>query len=54
MNCLLFPVDLKSLYTLIPVEDAIAMIQRLVFDFQTVIPNAHLIDLLGLLLGTVL
>ena len=33
------------------VEDAIAMIQRLVFGFQTVIPNAHLIiNLLGLVL----
>ena len=32
-------------------EDAIAIIQKLVFDFQTVIPNAHLIiDLLGLIL----
>ena len=32
-------------------EDAIAMIQKLVFDFQTVIPNDHLIiDLLELVL----
>lgn len=28
---------------LIPVEDAITMIQKIVFDFQTVIPNAQLI-----------
>jgi hypothetical protein len=26
-----------------PVEDAITMIQKIVFDFQTVIPNAQLI-----------
>ena len=39
------------MYTLIPVEDAISIIQKVVFDFQTVIPNAHLIiDLLGLVL----
>ena len=32
-------------------EDAIAMIQKLVFDYQNVIPNTHLIiDLLGLVL----
>ena len=36
----------KSFYTLILVGGAIFMIQKLVFDFQTVIPNAHpIIDL---------
>ena len=52
-DCLLFTIDFTSLYISIPVEDAIAMIQKLgmVFDFQMVIPNAHLIiDLLGLVL----
>ena len=45
----LFKTGFKSLRTLIPVEDAISMIQKQVFDFQMVIPNAHLIiDLLGL------
>jgi hypothetical protein len=35
-------VDFKSLYTLIPVEDNIAIIQKLVLDFQTPFANAHL------------
>ena len=37
LDCLLITIDFKSLCTSIPVEDAIAMIQKLVFDFQTVI-----------------
>ena len=43
MDCFLFTIHFKSLYTLIPVEDAITMIRKIVFDFQTVIPNAQLI-----------
>ena len=43
MDCFLFTVYFKSLYTLIPEEDAITMIRKIVFDFQTVIPNAQLI-----------
>ena len=47
----MFTVDFKSLNTLIPVEDAIAMIRSLVLDFQNVIPNAHfIVELLGLVL----
>ena len=41
MHCPPFTIDFKSLYILIPIEDAIARIQKLVFDFQTVILNAH-------------
>ena len=48
MDCPLHAVDFKNLYALLPVEDAISMILRLLFDFQTFIVNAHLlIDLLG-------
>ena len=43
MDCFLLTKHFKSLYTLIPVEDAITIIQKIVFDFQTVIPNAQLI-----------
>ena len=51
VDCLLFMIDFKSLNTLIPVADVIAMFQKLVFDFQPVIQNAHfIIDLLGLAL----
>ena len=39
--------DNKSLYELL--KDTIALIQKLVFDFQTVIPKVHvIIDLLDL------
>ena len=50
-NCFLFTIDFKSLYTNIPVEDAINSIRKLCFDFQNVIPNAHfIIELLDLVL----
>ena len=42
-NCFLFTVDFKSLYTNIPVSDAIEMMKKLVFQFQNVIQNAHFI-----------
>ena len=50
-NCFLFTIDFKSLYTNIPVEDAINSIRKLCFDFQEIIPNAHfIIELLDLVL----
>ena len=52
-NCFLFTIDFKSLYTNIPVSDAINSIKKLCFDFQNVIPNAHfIIDLLELVLNS--
>ena len=33
MDCFLFTIHFKSLYTLIPVEGAITMIRKIVFDF---------------------
>ena len=41
INCFLFTIDFKSLYTNIPVDDAIYSIKQLCYDFQNVIPNAH-------------
>ena len=53
INIFLFTIDFKSLYTNIPVEDAIRSIKKLCFDFQNVIPNAHfIIDLLDLVLNS--
>ena len=47
----LFTVDFESLYTNIPVLDAIEMIKRLVFQYQYVILNAHfIIELLDIVL----
>ena len=47
----LFTVDFESLYTNIPVLDAIEMIKRLVFQYQNVISNAHfIIELLDIVL----
>ena len=43
LNCFLFTVDFESLYTNIPVLDAIEIMKRLVFQFQNVIPNAHFV-----------
>jgi len=52
-NCFLFTIDFKSLYTNIPVNDAINSIRKLCFDFQNVIPNAHfIIELLDLVLNS--
>ena len=42
-NCFLFTIDFKSLYTNIPVEDAINSIKQLVWEYQNVIPNAEFI-----------
>ena len=51
INIFLFTIDFKSLYTNIPVEDAINSIKKLCFDFQNIIPNAHfIIELLDLVL----
>jgi hypothetical protein len=42
----------KSLYTNIPVDDAIKSIKQLCFDYQNVIPNTHfIIELLDLVLN---
>ena len=49
----IFTINFKSLYTNIPVDDALKCIKQLCFDFQNVIPNAHfLIELLGLVLNS--
>ena len=40
INCFLFTVDFESLYTNIPVLDAIEMMKKIVFLFQIVNPNA--------------
>ena len=51
IDSFLFTVDFESLYTNIPVKDAIEMMKKLVFQFQNVIQNAHfVIDLLDLVL----
>ena len=43
--------DFESLYTNIPVSDAIKMMKKLVFQFQNVISNAHfVIELLDIVL----
>ena len=43
--------DFESLYTNIPVLDAIEMMKRLVFQFQNVISNTHfVIELLDIVL----
>ena len=52
-NCFLFTIDFKSLYTNIPVDDAINCIRKLCFEYQNVIPNAHfIIELLDLVLNS--
>jgi hypothetical protein len=52
-NCFLFTIDFKSLYTNIPVNDALNSIRKLCFDYQNVIPNAHfIIELLDLVLNS--
>ena len=52
-NCFLFTIDFKSLYTNIPVNDAINCIRKLCFEYQNVIPNAHfVIELLDLVLNS--
>ena len=50
-NCHVFTIDFKSLYTNIPVEDAINSIKELVLEFNDVIPNAEfVIELLNVIL----
>ena len=50
-DCFLFTIDFKSLYTNIPVEDAIKCIIELVNEHQDVIPNANfIIELLEIVL----
>ena len=52
-NCFLFTIDFKSLYTNIPVNDALKSIKQRCFNFQNVIPNAHfIIELLDLVLSS--
>ena len=43
LDSFLFTVDWESLYTNIPVDDAIEMMKKLVFQFQNVIQNAHFV-----------
>ena len=39
----LFTIDFQSLYTNIPVEDAVECILKLVEEYENVIPNANFI-----------
>ena len=51
IDSFLLTVDFESLYTNIPVNDAIEMMKKLVFQFQNVISNAHfVIELLEIVL----
>ena len=48
-KCFLITIDFKSLYTNIPVEDAIKCINELVEEYNNVIPKANfIIELLGI------
>ena len=50
-DCFLFTIDFKSLYTNIPVQDAINAIKELVWKFGNVIPNAEfIVELLDVIL----
>ena len=50
-KCCLFTIDFKSLYTNIPVEDAIKCIKELVEEYHDVIPNTNfIIELLEIIL----
>ena len=52
-NCFLFTIDFKSLYTNIPVDDAINSIKKLSFDYHNVLLNVHfIIKLLDLVLNS--
>ena len=52
VNCFLFAIDFKNLYTNILVKDAIKIMKKLFFKYQNVIPNAHLIlELMELVLN---
>ena len=42
-KCFVFTIDFKSLYTNIPVEDAINSIIELVMEFSNVIPNTEFV-----------
>jgi hypothetical protein len=51
MDCHVFTIDFKSLYTNIPVENAINSIKELVLEYSNVIPNADfVIELLNVIL----
>ena len=51
IDSFLFTVDFESLYTNFPVTDAIEMMNKLVFQFQNIIPNVHfMIELLEIVL----
>ena len=53
-DCSVFTIDFKSLYTNIPIDDAINCIKELVMEFADVIQNADfVIELLMLFLKTV-
>ena len=52
IDCFLFTIDFKNLYTNISVKDAIKIMKKLFFRYQNVIPNAHLIlELIELVLN---
>ena len=52
-DCFLFTVDFQNLYSNISVKDALELLKRLVFKYQNVIPNAHLIiELIELVLNS--
>ena len=51
-GCFLCTIDFQSLYTNIPVEDAIKCIIELVEEYEHVIPNANFtVELLETVLG---
>ena len=43
-NCLLFTVEFKILYTNIPVEHAVSLMRKLVFEYKDIISNADFIS----------
>ena len=50
-DCFLFTIDFKSLYTNIPVQDAINAIKELVWKYGNVIPNSEfIVELLDVIL----
>ena len=54
-QCYLFTVDFKNLQSNISVKDAMELMPRLFFQYQNVIPNAHLIiELMDLVLNCAL
>ena len=50
-DCFLFTIDFKSLYTNIPVDHAVELMQEIIFEYKDVISNADVIlDLFNVVL----